>query len=308
VENLDSSLIGYTAAVSTSFLWAVNSIFFERAVKRIGAVSVNAYRIFLAAILLAVTHTILFGLPLPKASNGQWLWLGLSGIVGLGVGDFGLFAALDIMGPRRLTVMMTLSPIFASLVAYLMLGETISPMAAFGIAITLTGVILATLEKDTRIERGLFSGGLNAWGVFFALVGAIGQGVGIVLAKMGMYFDSNAVINPLSAALMRMLAGALFVWTCVLASGKRLEVQRAISNKEGVKFTVLGAFIGPFVGVTLSMVAVARAHAGVAQTLMSLMPIIIIPLMWGLYGQKTGWRGILGAVVAVIGVAILFVT
>jgi drug/metabolite transporter (DMT)-like permease len=59
--------------------------------------------------------------------------------------------------------------------------------------------------------------------------------------------------------------------------------------------------------MTLSMIAVADTSAGVAQTLMSLMPVFIIPVIWILYGEKTNVRGILGAIVAVIGVAVLFI-
>jgi drug/metabolite transporter (DMT)-like permease len=70
--------------------------------------------------------------------------------------------------------------------------------------------------------------------------------------------------------------------------------------------TAAAAFIGPFLGVTLSMVAVTYTETGIAQTLMSLMPVLIIPLVWIVHKQRTSWRGMLGAVIAVIGVAILF--
>jgi drug/metabolite transporter (DMT)-like permease len=90
--------------------------------------------------------------------------------------------------------------------------------------------------------------------------------------------------------------------------GKLPELQKAIRNKEGIKYTAAAAFVGPFVGMTLSMVAIAYTQAGIAQTLMSLMPVIIIPVMWIIYRERTSWRGILGAIVAVIGVAILFLT
>jgi drug/metabolite transporter (DMT)-like permease len=72
--------------------------------------------------------------------------------------------------------------------------------------------------------------------------------------------------------------------------------------------SLVGAFIGPFMGITLSMVAVTYTDAGVAQTLMSLMPVLIIPTVWILYRQRTSWRGIVGALVAVIGVAIIFLS
>ena len=83
------------------------------------------------------------------------------------------------------------------------------------------------------------------------------------------------------------------------------EVRKALKSKKGMEQTDAGAFIGPFVGVTLSIVAVAYTQAGIAQTLMSLMPVFIIPAIWVLYKQKTSWRGMMGAIVAVIGVAIL---
>ena len=99
--------------------------------------------------------------------------------------------------------------------------------------------------------------------------------------------------------------GALFIWMCVVVMRRLPEVRKALKSKRGMGQTAAGAFIGPFVGVTLSMVAVAYTQAGIAQTLMSLMPVFIIPAIWVLYKQKTSWRGVLGAIVAVIGVAIL---
>jgi len=303
---VDLNLIGQTAALITSCLWTFNSIFFTEAGRRIGSLSVNAYRIVMAVGLLCVAHIILLGNLLPAASNEQWFWIGMSGIVGLGIGDFGLFAALVIIGPRRSVLMMALSPIFASIGAFLMLGEIMSPPAIIGIAITLVGVVWVMLEREEQsVETPIFKR-RKTWGVFLALVGAIGQGIGLVFAKKGISLEFGMVLNPLSAALIRMTWGALFVWVSALVVGRLPELLKALNNREGIKYTAAGAFIGPFIGVTLSMVAVAYAQVGIAQTLMSLMPIFIIPVVWVLYEQKTSWHGILGATVAVIGVAILF--
>jgi drug/metabolite transporter (DMT)-like permease len=96
------------------------------------------------------------------------------------------------------------------------------------------------------------------------------------------------------------------VWISILIAGRIGELRRALGNKEGIKYTAAGAFTGPFMGVTFSMVAVAYTQTGIAQTLMSLMPVFIIPVVWILYRQRTSVRGMLGAVIAVIGVAILF--
>ena len=145
-------------------------------------------------------------------------------------------------------------------------------------------------------------------GVLFGLVSAMGQGFGVVLTKKGMYLGVSVAMNPLSAAFIRLMLAGVFVWTCALFAGKLPELHRAVKDKEGIKYTAAGALVGPFVGMTLSMVAVADTQAGIAQTLMSLMPVLIIPVIWIIYRERTSWRGILGAIVATIGVAILFLT
>ena len=302
---MDPNLIGETAAIVTACLWTINSILFASAGKKIGSLSVNAYRILMAVGFLGITHIIFLGSLLPTASSEQWFWIGLSGIVGLGIGDFGLFAAFVIIGPRRSVLIMSLSPIFAALGAYLMLGEILSPLIITGIAVTLIGVIVVILEKEEKSDEKPISKKLKTWGVFLAFIGAIGQGIGLVFAKKGMWLDPSIMMNPLSVAFVRMIMGALFIWTCVVAMRRLPEVRKALKSKKGMEHTAVGAFIGPFIGVTLSMVAVAYTQAGIAQTLMSLMPVFIIPAIWVLYKQKTSWRGVLGAIVAVIGVVIL---
>lgn len=299
-------MIGESAALATSCLWTVSSLFFTSAGRKIGSLSLNAYRTVIAVGFLVVAHLILLRTILPSASGGQWFWMGMSGIVGLGIGDSGLFAAYVLIGPRRSVLLMALAPIFASLGAYLMLGEVLPTLAIIGIAITLAGVVLVILEGEERSGETRLSQKLKVYGVLLGLIAAIGQGVGLVLAKKGIDFNSAMTLNPLSATLMRMVLGAISVWVVMLLAGRLPELRRALNNNEGMRLTVAAAFIGPFLGVTLSMVAVTYAQTGVAQTLLSLMPVLIIPLVWIRYGQKTSWRGILGALVAVFGVAILF--
>ena len=80
-----------------------------------------------------------------------------------------------------------------------------------------------------------------------------------------------------------------------------------LNSKKALKLTSAGAFIGPFLGVWLSMVAITFTKAGIAMTLMSLMPVFVIPTVFLIYREKTSIRGMAGAFVAVIGVAIIFV-
>ena len=305
---MDSGVIGESAAVATSFLWTISSIFFTSAGKRIGWLSVNAYRTVIAIALLAVTQMILLGTVVPLASLGQWFWMGLSGIVGLGIGDSGLFAAYLAIGPRRSLLLMALAPIFAAVGAYLMLGETIRELAIVGIGVTLIGVVVVILESEVRSGEPLISSRRRASGVCFGLVAAFGQGVGLVLAKKGIDLIPGATLNPVSATLMRLLLGASFIWVLALVVGKMPEVLSATRNRRGLRDTAAASLVGPYLGITFSMVAVTLTETGVAQTLLSLMPVLIIPVIWILYGQRTSWRGMMGAVVAVLGVAIIFLS
>jgi drug/metabolite transporter (DMT)-like permease len=128
----------------------------------------------------------------------------------------------------------------------------------------------------------------------------------LVLAKKGIELNPAATLNPISATLMRMILGACSLWLVLIAAGRLPELRGAFKSREGMRQTLAAAVVGPFLGVTLSMVAVTYAEVGIAQTLLSLMPVIIIPVVWILYRQRTSWRGILGAMIAVIGVAVLF--
>jgi drug/metabolite transporter (DMT)-like permease len=307
-EKLDSDLIGNSAAICTAFLWTGSSILFTSAGKRIGFFSVNAYRSAITVGMLVCAHVILLGYVLPAASGEQWFWMGLSGIVGLGIGDFGLFAAYVLIGPRRSLLVMASSPIFASVSAFLMLGETFPDLAILGIAVTLIGIFMVLLEREENAKESTLEGKRRTWGIFAAVVAAAGQGIGIVLSKKGMYLGESVAMNPVSAALIRMIIATVFVWVAAVSLRKLPELQKTAKDKEGLKFVSGGALIGPFLGMTLSLFAVAYTQAGVAQTLLSLEPLIIIPLLWKIYGERTNWRGIIGAAVAVVGVTILMLT
>ena len=299
-------LIGQIAALTTAGLWSINSILFSLAGKKIGSISVNAYRIIMAVLFLSISHFILFGTIYPSASYEQWFWIGLSGIIGLGVGDFGLFSAFVIIGPRRSVLIMALSPVFAAIIAFVLLNEIMSQFTLIGMMITLCGIVIVIMEKEERSYEEQLPNKIKVKGISFALIGAIGQGIGVVFAKKGMLFESSNSINPLSATLMRMILASIFIWITVIIAGKLPELKKAIKNRNGIKYTTVGAFIGPFLGVTFSMIAVTYTEIGVAQTLMSLMPVMIIPILWLIFKQKTSLRGIGGACIAIVGVAILF--
>jgi drug/metabolite transporter (DMT)-like permease len=303
---MDSNLIGMASAIATSWLWTFGVLLFASACKRMGAFSVNAYRIALAACLLVVTNLLIMGAPFLVATSGQWVWLTLSGIVGFGLGDIALFEAFVTAGPRLSALVFSTSAIFSTLGAYVLLGESIQLFGFIGIGITLAGIAIAVSGKG-EFKNGT-DGKPKIWGLVFAALGAIGQGMGAVLSKTGMLGEQSAVLNPISAALMRILAGTVFIWVLGLVFRKVITPRNFLRNEGAVTQIVLATIVGPFLGMTFSMVAIANTQTGIAQTLMSLMPILLIPADWMLNREKPNLHRILGAIMTVGGITILFLT
>jgi drug/metabolite transporter (DMT)-like permease len=303
------NLMGETAAIVTSVMWTTCSILFSYAGRRFGALSVNAYRIIMAVGLLGGAHILVLGTIVPQANNAQWFYMSLSGVIGLALGDFGYLGTLVVLGPRRGTLMMSLAAIFAGISGYFILAEVLKVWTLIGIAFTLIGVTWVILEREEETNELQLTKKEKILGVLFGIGGAMGQGIGLVISKYGMIVvadDPDIPLNPLSATLIRMLAAAVFIWISIIFIGKLRKVLNSGKDKLGMKATFGGAIFGPFLGVWLSMIAVTYALAGVAQTLMSLMPVMVIPFVWVIYKQKTTWRGVLGAIIAILGVAILF--
>jgi len=132
--------------------------------------------------------------------------------------------------------------------------------------------------------------------------------LGLVISRYGMLAGTgdDVPLHSLSITFIRMLSAALFIWMVVILFGKTGKIRSSIKDIKAMKLTLGGSFVGPFLGVWLSMVAITYAATGVASTLMSLMPVLVIPYLWILFRERTNWRGILGAMIAVVGVALLF--
>lgn len=306
---MDSVLIGNAAAITVSFFWAFCSILFTAAGKRVGALSVNSVRILMAIGLLGAVHIAVFGLARPDANGTQWAYMGASGVIGLALGDLLYFSCLVVMGPRRGVLLMATNPIFSVIAAYLFLGESLGIWALVGIAVTLAGVFWVIAEREEDGQEDAIAPRAKTYGILLGIGGSACQGIGLVLSKYGMEnaaADPASPLSPLSATLMRMVVAGLAVWVGLLVAGKCATVLGSLSDRRATGATFGGAIFGPFLGVWLSMVAISYTYTGVAATLMSLMPVIVIPIVWVLYRQKTSWRGFLGAVVAIAGVAILF--
>ena len=293
--------IGEIAALATSFFFAMTALIFTATGRIVGSQVTNRIRLLFALVYLVILNFIFFGEALPfSTETSRWLWLGLSGVIGLSLGDAFFFQSLVSVGPRLGSLLLSLAPIFGSIFAWVFFGETLTPMQLIGIVVALAGIgwVVMSHEEppDTPHEH-------TKRGVFFGVLAGLGQAVGLVLSKQAMFGE----FSPFQANAIRMLAAVIFTWFWTAFEGKAGETFTVLREKPQVlRLIALGAFLGPLVAVTSSLLAVQHAEIGVASTLMALPPVIVLPISYFVFKEKIGWQAVAGTVLAILGVAILF--
>ncbi|MEW5871336.1 MAG: DMT family transporter [Chloroflexota bacterium] len=295
--------VGELAALLTSLLFAATSTFFTLASRRVGSVVLNRTRLVVAVLLVTAAH-LLIQVPLPfQAAPERWLWFTLSGLAGLVLGDAFLYQAFVWIGPRLTMLMMALHPAIAILLAWLFLGESLTLVQLFGIALTLSGVAWVVTDRAAPVDQPAADRRQYLLGLLYGLGAATGQASGLVLARPGLADGFPA----LSGTLIRMFTAAIFLWAYTLLRRQvRPTLQTLASRPQALRYILAGSITGPFLGVTFSLFAIQNAEVGVASTLMALPPVILLPISRFIFKEQLGWRAITGTLLAIAGVGVLF--
>jgi drug/metabolite transporter (DMT)-like permease len=295
------NLLGEIAGLATSFFFASTAFIFTKTGRLLGSQVTNRIRLLFALLYLLILNLILFQSPLPfSAGSSRWIWLSLSGVIGLSLGDAFLFKSYVSVGPRLGSLLLSLAPIFGSIIAWIFFGETLSPLQILGILLALAGIgwVVTSHKEEANVPRGH-----TREGVIFGVLAGLGQAMGLVLSKQAMAEG----FSPFQANAIRMLAAVIFMlgWTMVEGQvGSTIETIR--QQPKSLWLVALGAMLGPVLGVSASLLAVQHAEIGVASTLMALPPVIVLPISYFMFKEKIGWQGVAGTLLAIIGVAVLF--
>ena len=291
---------GELAALGTSCAWSVGYVFFSIAVRRIGPDVLNRLRLAMALFILVLLHLIVYRTPIPLEVELPRLgWLALAGVVGFVLSDAMLFRALDTLGPQRTSLVMALVPVASSLLAWGAFGERLSPLQIGAIALVIAGIALV-LWKGER--RALLSRRAYLAGIGLAAASSCAQASRYNLSKEGM----AGGFPILSTNVLQILSATLAIWLLALLQRKARTTVASLADRTGAWASLGGAASGPVLGVTLSLVALNLAPVGVASTLMALSPVLLLPLSRILFKEPIRPRAVAGTLVAMAGVAILF--
>lgn len=293
-------LWGELAALFTAFLWTGTALAFEIASKRLGSLTVNLLRLSLAFVYLTIFNYLYRGLPFPTdAGLHAWVWLLLSGLAGFVFGDFFLFSAFRVMGARTTMLIQTLVPPITAFIGWLVLGEIMAWKHLAGMLLTMSGIALVVLNKGNG--NGFPRLNFPLRGILYAMAGALGQATGLILSKYGM-----GSYSPFAATQIRITAGIVGFLIIVALRSHWSKVRSGIRDGKGMRALVLGSVLGPFLGVSFSLVAIQKTQAGIASTLMGLTPVLILAPSALLFKQRITVREILGAIISVAGASLFF--
>jgi drug/metabolite transporter (DMT)-like permease len=293
--------IGELAALLTAIFWTVTSLSFEYAGNRIGSLPVNIIRLAAGFIFLSLFLLVRRGMFLPlDATTYNWVWLSLSGLVGFVFGDFFLFKSYTIIGSRFSMLIMNLVPPITALAGFMILGEKLSMYHFFGMILTFSGISLAIFSRENGNEK--LSLKLAPRGVLYAIGGAVGQALGLILSKLGM-----KDYDPFAATQIRIIAGIAGYLLLITIMMRWPSVKKGLGDKKAIGATTIGAFFGPFLGVSFSLLAIKFTKTGIASTIMALVPVFILVPSVLITKQKVTLLELFGAIISVAGVAMFFI-
>jgi len=301
---MTAARLGELSALGTAFLWTLTYLQFTLAVRRIGASALNRMRLLIALCLLLIAHLVVYGslLPVHVALEG-WGWLTLSGLIGFAISDAFLFRGLYHLGAHRTSLLMSLIPVVSALLAWGMFGERLTWLQGLAALGTVCGITLVVSARRAKEEGGM-ADRIPRLGILFALGAVLAQSLRYILSLQGM----KSGFAPLSANVVQILTATLALW---LVAGLRREIGRtfrSFADRSAAWATTGGAATGPFLGVTLSMIALSRAPVGIASTLMALSPVFLLFFGRWIFREPITVRALAGTGIAVAGVATLLLT
>jgi drug/metabolite transporter (DMT)-like permease len=299
---MDPSHLGQLAAAATALLWTLSTLAWTSAGRKVGALVVSFLRLALTCVFLATYGLVVRGMWLPTdAAPRAWWLLGLSGFCGFFLADVCLFKAFLLIGPRLSLLVQAFTPPIAAVLSWLWLDEPLPGQQWLAMTVTVAGVAWVVLERGDDGARAQ-DVGRRRRGLWLALLAAVAGAVGVVLSRQIM---RNSDYDPFAATFIRVI-GAMVGYLAVITLVRRWKaIATGAVHARAMAIVACGTLVGPFLGVALCMVALRYSSAGVTATIVSTMPVLILPFAVLLYRERVSFRAAGGAALAVAGVALL---
>ena len=295
-------LIYYFIATMAALCWAVASLISADVTRKIGGLAFNRLRLFFVSIML-IGYT--FYLDTWNTINHEFLFTILfSGIIGIFLGDTLLFIALQKIGPRRNNILFSLAAPFTVILNIIFLNEIMSTINLIGCIIVFCGVVVAIAygnSKDKNHRWEVVEGNIYL-GVSIGIGAALCQAIGLIMMKPILTMGAD----PIASAALRTAISFVFLAFTFFLNYKIFNTKTNLSVKI-VGQSILSGFLGMALGMSLLLIALKYADAGIVATLSSTSPIMILFLIWLLTKKIPTIGAWIGTVLAIIGSGLIFI-
>ena len=295
-------LLYYFIATSAALCWAVASLISADVTRKIGGLAFNRLRLFFVSLML-ISYT--FYIDTWSTINNDFLFvILLSGIIGIFLGDTLLFIALQKIGPRRNNILFSLAAPFTVILNIIFLNEIMSLVNLIGCIIVFFGVVIAIAYGNSRDKNHrweLVEGNLYL-GVIFGIGAALCQAIGLVMMKPIL----NMGADPIASASLRTLISCIFLAFTFFLNYEIFNTKTSL-NLKIIGQSILSGFLGMALGMSLLLIALQHADAGIVATLSSTSPIMILFLIWVVTKKIPTTGAWIGTVLAIIGSVLIFI-
>lgn len=288
-------ILGGLAALASAAAWALSSILFRRLGEKSSPSGMNLGKCLIGSFAFGI---ILLITGMDHVPVRDFVFLGLSGLLGIALGDTLFFTALMSLGPRLALLLGALGPVCAVIMSVVFLGERPSPQAWAGIAATIAGVNWVLWES---VPRGSEGRGHKLAGIKFGVLSIFCNAAGIILAKAGV-----SSVSALEGTFIRFLWGMAGLLLAGAFSGRLGNWLAPFNDRRTIKLLLSAVLVAIFGGFWLFLVALKRIDASIAVVLNETAPLFVLPLAFFMLKEKISYRGIVGAALAVGGVALIF--
>jgi len=295
-------LLYYFIAILAALCWAVASLISADVTRSIGGLAFNRIRLLSVSILL-ISYT--FYLDTWETINQEFLFAILfSGIIGIFLGDTLLFIALQKIGPRRNNILFSLAAPFTVILNIIFLNEIMSVINLIGCITVFFGVVIAIAygnSRDTNHRWEVVEGNIYA-GVTFGILAALCQAIGLIMMKPILSMGAD----PIASASLRTAISFIFLAFTFFLNYGIFKPKNSITLKI-VGQSIISGFLGMALGMSLLLIALQKADAGIVATLSSTSPIMILLLIWIITKKMPTIGAWIGTVLAIIGSILIFI-
>lgn len=283
--------IGIIAALGSAASWAFATVVFDRLGKVIPAAGMTFFKGLFSLLLMILLIQSTGGFD--NVSIHDFIFLALSGILGISIGDTLFFRSLQDLGAKVQVLYFMLGQIVTMFLSFLLLGEILSMEEYIGATILLAGIIIVTIGKQEdhpNKMRGIVGG--------FASI--LCFSLSSIMVKV-----SIADVSVPTATFWRMFFSTVSIMFIGFTSKRFAAWCAPLKHTKTLLLFLLNVVVITYGGFLLSMMAIKHITVSLASVLSTTEPVFVLILAYVINKEQATKRELIGAMITIAGLLVI---